>query len=294
MAKRLAPCVTFPEPLQAQRSSSKASPTSRTSAPATTARARFAPRRCPGVTTPPPKERHPHLGGADRSCCLAQPSTRARLTCGLSVPSWRSFFLVTCPFRVKTQHSRNVGSRRCAAVAVEGVSGVARGTHPGVRGGVLARVAAGRGGCPARSWPQRSLCSCWQHLVEIMKLLGTPTERELRAMRATCTSSDLPKLKPYPWERVFPSGTSARAIDLAHKLLCYDPSQRLTATQAPEGLRGALSCCRRALVSPIHPPPAGDGPSILRGCAIHDGWRRARFGARLRAKPVATAPTKFV
>jgi glycogen synthase kinase 3 beta len=65
-----------------------------------------------------------------------------------------------------------------------------------------------------------------------MKLLGTPTERELRAMRATCTSSDLPKLKPYPWERVFPSGTSARAIDLAHKLLCYDPSQRLTATQA--------------------------------------------------------------
>jgi serine/threonine protein kinase len=43
--------------------------------------------------------------------------------------------------------------------------------------------------------------STQQHLVEIMKLLGTPTERELRAMRATCTTADLPKLKTYPWER---------------------------------------------------------------------------------------------
>ena len=65
-----------------------------------------------------------------------------------------------------------------------------------------------------------------------MKLLGTPSERELRAMRATCTTADLPKLKTYPWERVFPQGTSSRAIDLAHTLLCYDPNLRLTATQA--------------------------------------------------------------
>ena len=43
--------------------------------------------------------------------------------------------------------------------------------------------------------------STQQHLVEIMKLLGTPTERELRPMRATCTTADLPKLKTYPWER---------------------------------------------------------------------------------------------
>ena len=74
--------------------------------------------------------------------------------------------------------------------------------------------------------------STQQHLVEIMKLLGTPTERELRAMRATCTTADLPKLKTYPWERVFPQGTSSRAVDLAHKLLCYDPNARLTATAA--------------------------------------------------------------
>ena len=74
--------------------------------------------------------------------------------------------------------------------------------------------------------------STQQHLVEIMKLLGTPTDKELRAMRATCSVDELPKLKAYPWERVFPAGTPARAMDLARKLLCYDPTQRLTATQA--------------------------------------------------------------
>ena len=49
--------------------------------------------------------------------------------------------------------------------------------------------------------------STQQHLVEIMKLLGTPTEKELKAMRATCSVDELPKLKAYPWERVFPAGT---------------------------------------------------------------------------------------
>jgi len=74
--------------------------------------------------------------------------------------------------------------------------------------------------------------STQQHLVEIMKLLGTPSEKELRAMRATCSVDELPKLKAYPWDRVFPAGTPTRATDLARKLLTYDPSQRLTATQA--------------------------------------------------------------
>mmetsp|Transcript_79843 Transcript_79843/g.158666 ORF Transcript_79843/g.158666 Transcript_79843/m.158666 type:complete len:423 (-) Transcript_79843:875-2143(-) len=74
--------------------------------------------------------------------------------------------------------------------------------------------------------------STQQHLVEIMKLLGTPSEKELRVMRATCSVDELPKLKAYPWERVFPSGTPQRAMDLAYKLLSYDPTQRLTASQA--------------------------------------------------------------
>ena len=64
-----------------------------------------------------------------------------------------------------------------------------------------------------------------------MKLLGTPSDRDLHAMRATCSGDDLPKLKAYPLERMFPAHTSADAVDLAQRLLRYDPDQRLTASQ---------------------------------------------------------------
>ena len=74
--------------------------------------------------------------------------------------------------------------------------------------------------------------STQQHLVEIMKLLGTPTDRDLQAMRATCCADDLPKLKPYPWERVFPANTPPEAVDLAQRLLRYDPDERLTSSMA--------------------------------------------------------------
>ncbi|KAJ1633632.1 kinase-like domain-containing protein [Pavlovales sp. CCMP2436] len=74
--------------------------------------------------------------------------------------------------------------------------------------------------------------STQQHLVEIMKLLGTPSNHDLQAMGATCTADDLPKLKAFPWDRVFPPGTPSDAIDLVSQLLCYNPETRLNAQQA--------------------------------------------------------------
>ena len=162
------------------------------------------------------------------------------------------------------------GPARCAAGG-----GALTGSHAVVGSGALGflRVFAVAGFACARSFvaPAASLASVppWQHLVEIMKLLGTPTERELRAMRATCTSSDLPKLKPYPWERVFPSGTSARAIDLAHKLLCYDPSQRLTATQAHLRMPAPLT-------RPAHVPPTSQ-PSLHPQATAHPFFEGVQY-----------------
>jgi glycogen synthase kinase 3 beta len=71
--------------------------------------------------------------------------------------------------------------------------------------------------------------STQQHLVEIMKLLGTPTDADLQAMNAPCVAEDLPKLKPFPWDRIFSAGTPPEAIDLAQRLLRYDPKLRLDA-----------------------------------------------------------------
>eukprot|EP00965_Chrysotila_dentata_P237305 6201820-Pleurochrysis_carterae.AAC.1 len=66
------------------------------------------------------------------------------------------------------------------------------------------------------------------------RALTTTTTTTASRSPSPSRTRDLPKLKAYPWERVFPSGTSARAIDLAHRLLCYDPAQRLSASQALE------------------------------------------------------------
>jgi len=120
--------------------------------------------------------------------------------------------------------------------------------------------------------------STQQHLVEIMKLLGTPSDRDLQAMRATCCADDLPKLKAYPWERMFPAHTPAEAVDLAQRLLKYDPDQRLTASQALahpffDGVESLLDCSSSSSSSMPPPPPSlsPDGPRTVRSA---QEWER--------------------
>jgi len=107
--------------------------------------------------------------------------------------------------------------------------------------------------------PYQGQDSTQQHLVEIMKLLGTPTDRDLQAMRATCCADDLPKLKAYPWERMFPAHTPEAAVDLAQRLLRYDPDQRLTASMALthaffDGVESLVEGCSAVSSSPMPPP----------------------------------------
>jgi DNA-binding protein YbaB len=109
------------------------------------------------------------------------------------------------------------------------------------RGGRHARSARGRHSRqPARSPPERpsahpSPRRARAHRTRPRRVsprAGTPSSHELQAMGAACTADDLPKLKPFPWDRVFPPGTPADAIDLVSKLLCYNPETRLNAQQA--------------------------------------------------------------
>lgn len=71
-------------------------------------------------------------------------------------------------------------------------------------------------------------------LVEIIKVLGTPTRDELMAMNPNYTEFKFPQIKPHPWHKVFRSRTSPEAIDYVSKLLQYDPKKR------PTGLSGCL------------------------------------------------------
>jgi glycogen synthase kinase 3 beta len=51
-------------------------------------------------------------------------------------------------------------------------------------------------------------------LVEIIKVLGTPTKEEIHAMNPNYTEFKFPQIKAHPWTKVFSKRMPADAIDL--------------------------------------------------------------------------------
>eukprot|EP01086_Lenisia_limosa_P008422 TRINITY_DN297_c0_g1_i2.p1 TRINITY_DN297_c0_g1~~TRINITY_DN297_c0_g1_i2.p1 ORF type:complete len:343 (+),score=21.75 TRINITY_DN297_c0_g1_i2:154-1182(+) len=68
-------------------------------------------------------------------------------------------------------------------------------------------------------------------LVEIIKVLGTPTLDEMQQMNKNYEFK-FPLIKPHPWEKVFRKGTPTEALDLLAKVLRYTPLDRLTCLEA--------------------------------------------------------------
>lgn len=66
-------------------------------------------------------------------------------------------------------------------------------------------------------------------LIEIIKILGTPSKEQIQAMNPNHTSFKFPQIKPHPWGKVFRNRAPPEAIDLISHLLVYDPTCRLTA-----------------------------------------------------------------
>eukprot|EP00732_Lithocolla_globosa_P003932 Lithocolla_globosa_v1_NODE_3372_length_1688_cov_50.541947.p1 type:complete len:408 gc:universal NODE_3372_length_1688_cov_50.541947:1451-228(-) len=60
-------------------------------------------------------------------------------------------------------------------------------------------------------------------LVEIIKILGTPTKRQIEAMNPNYTDFRFPPIKPSPWTKVFRARTPQDAVELISKLLEYTP-----------------------------------------------------------------------
>ncbi|RIA95764.1 Pkinase-domain-containing protein [Glomus cerebriforme] len=69
-------------------------------------------------------------------------------------------------------------------------------------------------------------------LVEIIKVLGTPTREQIKTMNPNYMEHKFPQIKPHPFSKVFRARTPPEAIDLISRLLEYTPSNRLTAIQA--------------------------------------------------------------
>lgn len=69
-------------------------------------------------------------------------------------------------------------------------------------------------------------------LVEIIKVLGTPTREQIREMNPNYTEFKFPQIKPHPWPKVFRPRTPSEAIQLVSKLLEYTPSSRISPLDA--------------------------------------------------------------
>ncbi|KAH6931191.1 hypothetical protein HPB50_022725 [Hyalomma asiaticum] len=69
-------------------------------------------------------------------------------------------------------------------------------------------------------------------LVEIIKVLGTPSKEQIREMNRNYTEFKFPQIKAHPWHKVFRARTPAEAIDLVARLLEYTPSARIGPLQA--------------------------------------------------------------
>ena len=68
-------------------------------------------------------------------------------------------------------------------------------------------------------------------LVEIIKVLGTPTRDQIRTMNPNYMEHKFPQIKPHPFNKVFRKA-SPDAIELISALLEYTPTQRLSAIDA--------------------------------------------------------------
>jgi glycogen synthase kinase 3 beta len=69
-------------------------------------------------------------------------------------------------------------------------------------------------------------------LVEIIRVLGTPTREEIKCMNPNYTEFRFPQIKAHPWHKIFHKRMPAEAVDLVSRLLQYSPKLRSTALEA--------------------------------------------------------------
>lgn len=74
--------------------------------------------------------------------------------------------------------------------------------------------------------------SAVDQLVEIIKILGTPTREEIKCMNPNYTEFKFPHIKAHPWHKVFHKRVPTEAIDLISRLLQYSPNLRCAPLEA--------------------------------------------------------------
>eukprot|EP00826_Nyctotherus_ovalis_P016213 TRINITY_DN14678_c0_g2_i1.p1 TRINITY_DN14678_c0_g2~~TRINITY_DN14678_c0_g2_i1.p1 ORF type:complete len:240 (+),score=58.72 TRINITY_DN14678_c0_g2_i1:550-1269(+) len=68
-------------------------------------------------------------------------------------------------------------------------------------------------------------------LVQIIRIMGTPTKEEVLAMNPKCRSFDFPRIDKKPLKEVFRSRADDVALDMIAKILVYVPAKRFKPAQ---------------------------------------------------------------
>ncbi|KAJ1704523.1 hypothetical protein LUZ63_004302 [Rhynchospora breviuscula] len=74
--------------------------------------------------------------------------------------------------------------------------------------------------------------SAVDQLVQIIRVLGTPTREEIKCMNPNYTEFKFPQIKAHPWHKIFHKRMPPEAIDLTSRLLQYSPNFRYSALEA--------------------------------------------------------------
>jgi len=74
--------------------------------------------------------------------------------------------------------------------------------------------------------------SSLDQLVEIIKILGTPTQDQVKEMNPKSDEFKFPNIRACPWTKVFKSRVDPQAIELISKVLVYSPVKRLKPLEA--------------------------------------------------------------
>eukprot|EP01094_Clydonella_sp_ATCC50884_P018575 TRINITY_DN3459_c0_g1_i3.p1 TRINITY_DN3459_c0_g1~~TRINITY_DN3459_c0_g1_i3.p1 ORF type:complete len:374 (+),score=50.23 TRINITY_DN3459_c0_g1_i3:692-1813(+) len=69
-------------------------------------------------------------------------------------------------------------------------------------------------------------------LVEIIKVLGTPSKKQIKSMNRHYSEFKFPQIRSHAWSKIFGPRVPDDALDLISKLVCYTPTERWLPLQA--------------------------------------------------------------
>ena len=124
---------------------------------------------------------------------------------------------------VRSHESRRVSSEASDVRATGYYSFWFDGVHDGHRR-LVVRLCFLRSCCWAPLFPGDSGVD---QLVEIIKVLGTPSRDDIREMNASYTEFKFPQISAHAWAKVFRSRTPAEAVDCVATFLAYAPVKRV-------------------------------------------------------------------